>query len=63
MKRITYVYRWANGMVMVCDQDGQQMPEYQGLFEYVREKIERDAPKDAQFNGWTEPVKWPRNFT
>lgn len=31
-------------MVMVFDENGQQMPEYQGRKEDVMEKIQRDAP-------------------
>jgi hypothetical protein len=31
-------------MVMVFDHAGQQMPEYQGRWEDVEEKIRRDAP-------------------
>jgi hypothetical protein len=45
--RITNVYHWANGMTMVFDQFGQQMPEYQGPTEEVRAKIERDMPPSA----------------
>lgn len=39
LHHITHVYRWQNGMVMVFDQFGEQMPEYQGLYEDVVEKI------------------------
>ena len=37
--RITKVYVFGNGMVMVFDQNGQQMPDYQGRVEQVRDKI------------------------
>ncbi len=37
--RITNVYVWSNGMAMVFDQDGQQMPAFQGLYAEVKQKI------------------------
>lgn len=37
--RIEKVYTFANGMVMVFDQYGQQMPDYQGRAEDVLPKI------------------------
>ncbi len=39
LHHITHVYLWSNGMVMVFDQFGQQMPEYQGCYEDVVDKI------------------------
>jgi hypothetical protein len=36
---ITNVYRFSNGMVMVFDQHGQQMPEFQGQFQEMIDKI------------------------
>jgi hypothetical protein len=38
-KIITNVYVFTNGMVMVFDQHGQQMPEYQGDAEEMMPKI------------------------
>jgi hypothetical protein len=52
---ITSVYSFVNGMTMVFDQDGKQMPDYQGRTEEVMPKI-RAA-------GYTESVpvqEWPR---
>ena len=37
------------GMVIVFGEDGEQMPEYQGEYDEVKEKILRDAPPDALF--------------
>jgi len=37
--KITHVYHWQNDLVMVFDQFGGQMPEYQGPFEEVEAKI------------------------
>jgi len=38
-RRITTVYSFPNGMVMVFDQDGKQMPEFQGRREDALPKI------------------------
>ena len=38
-RTITHVYNFANGMTMVFDQYGQQMPDYQGYTEQVMPKI------------------------
>jgi len=40
--RIENVYCFPNGMVAVTDQNGQQIPEYQGRYDEVWPKIERD---------------------
>lgn len=42
---LTNAYRFENGMVMAFDQHGEQMPEYQGRYEVVAEKIMRDFPE------------------
>ena len=36
-------------MVMVFDKQGEQIPEYQGQYEEVKESILRDAPLEAVF--------------
>ena len=41
-----------NGMVMVFDDEGEQVPEYQGQYEVVRGNILRDAPPGAVFACW-----------
>ena len=46
---IDTVYKWSNGMVMVFDAKGEQIPEYQGNYEDVKDAILRDAPSDALF--------------
>jgi len=38
------------GVVLVFDEDGEQVPEYQGHYEDVRERILSDAPPDAVFS-------------
>lgn len=35
MQHIANVYHWANGMTMVFDQHGKQMPQFQGRTEDV----------------------------
>ena len=50
-KRIKSVFRFNNGMVAVCDQFGNQMPNYQGRWTDMRESILRDAPEDTEWNG------------
>lgn len=51
--QITHVYEFSNGMVMVFDQHGQQMPEFQGPKEDVEQAIRQVAPhvvwRDARF--------------
>lgn len=48
---ITSVYIWTNiNMIIVFDQYGQQMPEYQGPTEDVLEKVKLAAPTTAQWH-------------
>lgn len=46
---IKSVLKIENGMVLVFDENDEQIPEYQGLYEKVRGKILADAPLDAIF--------------
>ena len=46
---IRTVIRCQNDMVMVFDKKGEQIPEYQGQYEEVKEKILKDAPLNAAF--------------
>jgi len=52
-KRRTIVIKTAikcpNGMVMVFDKRGEQVPEYQGQYREVKESILKNAPPDAIF--------------
>ena len=45
--KIATVLVFANGMVAVCNEHGEQMPEYQGRWDDMREMIKRDLPTDA----------------
>ena len=44
------VIRFQNGMVMVFDENGEQLLEYQGRYEEVRAKILAHAPASARFS-------------
>jgi len=46
---IDHAVKFSNGMVMVFDENGEQMPEYQGRYEEVKDKILADAPQGARF--------------
>lgn len=59
---VAKTYRWQNGMAMVFDEDGEQIPELQGratpeLAEAIRK---RSAPATV-WVGWGEdgPAVWP----
>lgn len=49
---IKTVIRLRNNMVMVFDDEGEQMPQYQGQYEDVKEKILVDASARTVFNHW-----------
>ena len=44
---------------MVFDAIGEQVPEYQGQYEDVIEKILKDAPPDAVFSQWSNAAGRP----
>ena len=46
---IKTVIKSQNGMVMVFDKEGEQIPEYQGQYEDVKEGILKDASPDTIF--------------
>ncbi len=47
---IKYVIKTQNGMVLVFDDRGEQIPQYQGQYEQVRLRILRDASPSAVFS-------------
>ena len=49
---IKTVIRLTNDMVMVFDTKGEQVPEYQGQYQDVRERIMRAALPGTVFNHW-----------
>ena len=56
---INTIIKSQKGMVMVFDAMGEQIPEYQGQYEDMKEKILRDAPPDAVFNHWFDGAERP----
>lgn len=46
---ISIVVRFANDMVATFDENGEQIPEYQGSYKDVRDKILKDAPPTCKF--------------
>ena len=64
---IKTVIRIENDLVMVFDENGEEMPEYQGIYDYVKDKIMDDATEESIFNHWfghrfkpctVEPDRW-----
>lgn len=52
---IKTVIRLKNNMVMVFDKKGEQIPEYQGSYEKLKEEILQNASPDAFFaHGFSE---------
>ncbi|MFC1918039.1 hypothetical protein ACFLXH_05260 [Chloroflexota bacterium] len=62
--RVNSVFKTTGNMVMVFDSAGEQIPEYQGDYAYVKDSIRRDAPPNAVFAHWhhhaIHPVIIPR---
>lgn len=46
---INSVIKTEKGFVIVFDERGEQLPEYQGPYEEVKAKILRDAPPGTTF--------------
>jgi hypothetical protein len=49
---IKTIIRTKNDMVMVFDEKGNEMPEYQGYYNDVKEKILTNAQAASIFNHW-----------
>ncbi len=49
---IKTVIRIESDIVMVFDENGEELPEYQGYYRDVKDRILADAPADAVFNHW-----------
>ena len=49
---IKSVIRCQNNMVMVFDEEGEQVPEYQGQYEEVKKHILKDPLPEAVFGYW-----------
>ena len=57
------IIRLQNDMVMVFDAAGEQVPEYQGKYEDVKESIVRDALSDASFVRCFNHADRPQNVS
>jgi hypothetical protein len=49
---IKTVIRIENDMVMVFNESGEEMPDYQGNYDYVKYKIIAEAGDNAVYNHW-----------
>jgi hypothetical protein len=49
---IKTVIRIENDMVLVFDDKGEEMPEYQGDYNYVKDKIIAEAGEGSVYNHW-----------
>ena len=55
---IRIAIRFMNNMVLVVDEEGEQIPEYQGQYDELKGSILRDAPPDTVFaHGFTDDGK------
>ena len=59
---IKTVIKSQSDMVLVFDEEGEQIPEYQGSYEEVKENILRDAPSTAVFTHWFNHADEPRSI-
>ena len=59
---IETVIRFKNDMVVVFDVEGEQMPEYQGQYDDVKESILRDVPPGSKFAHWFGRGDGPENI-
>jgi hypothetical protein len=53
---MTSVILWTNGTVMVFDEQGQQMPYYQGVFEGVAHKINNVFCGAWEYGNWNRGI-------
>lgn len=49
---IKNVIRAEGNLVLIFDEAGEQITEYQGKYEDVKEHVLKDAPHDAIFAHW-----------
>jgi len=49
---IKTIIRMENNEVVVFDENGEQMPEYQGYYAQVKDKILTGASEVSVFNHW-----------
>jgi hypothetical protein len=60
---IKTVIRIKNDMVLVFDENGDELPEYQGYYPNVKDQILADAQANAVFNHWFGHSLKPEGIT
>jgi hypothetical protein len=56
-RRIKRVIVWQNGLTMVFDQYGEQMPEYQGRLDEIEETLAAAFPRERwEYGNWQSGV-------
>ena len=55
-QQIMHVILWTNGTVACFDQHGEQMPDYQGHYGEVKDKILREYRGKWQLAEWNKGV-------
>ena len=55
---IDEVIRFSNDIVLVFDEHGEQVPEFQGYYPQVKIKVLAHAPRGTQFLH----MDWPKTF-
>ena len=55
--------RIKNDMVMVFDENGEELPEYQGYYNDVKDRILADAQTDSVFKHWFGHSRQPEAVT
>ncbi|MFC1931772.1 hypothetical protein ACFLXJ_06210 [Chloroflexota bacterium] len=56
---IKTIIRLKNDLVMVFDDEGEQVPSYQGQYKDVKGNILRDAPAGTVFTHWSDCAAEP----
>ncbi|OLE51610.1 MAG: hypothetical protein AUG51_22155 [Acidobacteria bacterium 13_1_20CM_3_53_8] len=51
-----HVILWSNGMVMVFDGDGEQMTQYQGIFEVRAQSINNVFRRQWEYGDWNKGI-------
>jgi len=60
---IKTVIRIKNDMVMVFDENGEELPEYQGYYNHVKDRIIANARAESVFNHWFGHSPKPEGVT
>lgn len=60
---IKTVIRTDSDMVIVFDENGEELPEYQGYYHEVKDRILANASKDSVFKHWFGYVLRPEKVS